>query len=148
MKPLQLVSIAILLASLCGASAAIAKTYYKWVDDSGVTHYSEQKPFDRPSEEVVIKGGRQSSVEQPSQPPAATRPTTQTSPSTSGDTTASDASGSKDSQLCQDARKNMDTLKNYARVRFEDANGQLRYMEEEEKQQKIVEIQKVIDEAC
>lgn len=31
-----------------------AETFYKWVDQDGVTHYSKEKPTDRASEETLV----------------------------------------------------------------------------------------------
>lgn len=36
------------------ASAASAEKYHKWTDDSGVVHYSKEKPTDRDSEETMV----------------------------------------------------------------------------------------------
>lgn len=42
------------LSSLLASAPACAETYYKWVDQDGITHYSKEKPTDRESEETLV----------------------------------------------------------------------------------------------
>ncbi len=43
------IAISILLGSIFAAGSAPAQTVKKWVDEEGVTHYSDQKPVDSES---------------------------------------------------------------------------------------------------
>lgn len=52
MKPIITILAAIVLAS----SPAAANTFYRWVDDNGVTHYAERPPEGRASEAVRTWG--------------------------------------------------------------------------------------------
>ena len=54
----------------------------------------------------------------------------------------------KDPERCALAQKNLATLKSSARVKIPDSDGKLRYLTEEEKQQKFDEMQKIIGESC
>lgn len=57
MKPIITALAAIMLAS----SPAMADTFYRWVDDNGVTHYAERPPQGHASEAVRTWGAPSSS---------------------------------------------------------------------------------------
>lgn len=44
MKDICNVVFALLASAILASSAALAQNYYKWVDEQGVTHYSEMQP--------------------------------------------------------------------------------------------------------
>lgn len=48
----------VLLTGLMASSWAMAQDYYKWVDELGVTHYSEVRPADNVEHETLILPGR------------------------------------------------------------------------------------------
>lgn len=50
-------------AVLVAASSAAAPRTYKWVDEEGTTHYSQNKPPHRHAEELSLKSGWTSGIE-------------------------------------------------------------------------------------
>lgn len=133
-----------LLTGLLAAVPAGAKTFYKWVDENGATHYSERKPHDQQAEAVSIRGGRTTSTETPAdtageeaEEEAAPQAQAQAQPASR-----------KDPDRCQRARQNIQTLNNNARVRVQDDNGEYRYLSEEEKQQQMADSQQIASESC
>lgn len=135
---------AILAAGLISVAAVAAEDYYKWTDDEGVTHYSARKPHNREAEAISIRTGERSTVptgsssgeKQPSQRPAAT------------ENTETDNTKLVDPERCKVARSNLDVLRNNAKVRMKDENGEIHYLNEEEKAEKAREFQQAIDESC
>jgi len=133
-----------LLAAGVFSSAAQAKTFYKWVDETGATHYSERKPNDQEAEAVSIRGGRTTSAEEP----AATPTTSQAEPEAPAQTAAAEPPNLKDPERCAAAQENMKTLTTYARIRVQGDDGEMRYLSDEEKQAKMTESQQAVNEAC
>ncbi|GAB1256319.1 DUF4124 domain-containing protein [Aurantivibrio plasticivorans] len=127
-------------------STHAAQTFYKWIDEEGVTHYSAQKPHGQQADEVTIRGGRQTSQ---SSSQASTPANTNNQKDSSPETTSNEEEFSrKDPERCNWAKDNLATLQSYSRVRVKEDNGELRYLSDKEKQSKIRDIQKIIDEAC
>lgn len=137
----------LLLATIVAASSAFAaKTYYKWVDNDGVTHYSEHKPQGATNaQEVSVFTGR-------------SEPTTNVAgkPQEEGDQPGTEATDEKidpealkDPERCRIARKNLETMQNNNRIRMKDpGTGEYRFLSEEEKQQQMKDAQQAIDESC
>ncbi|GAB1261372.1 DUF4124 domain-containing protein [Aurantivibrio plasticivorans] len=124
-------------------SAQAAQTFYKWVDQDGVTHYSARKPHGQEAEEVTIRGGRQTSSPQ-SQPK---EPTPSSQPS-SADAAATASTANKDQERCSIAKENLTTLQSFSRVREKDSDGEYRVLSEEEKQKRIENLKAIIKESC
>lgn len=124
--------------------------FYKWVDQNGVTQYTQSPP---PS-------GHYREMSSPP-PPASTAEQAPVAPASPQEDSASALAKtpSPDPQLqakhqqelqqsCRIARQNLQLLENRARLRIKAADGSLRVMSEEEKQAKLVETRKMIDENC
>lgn len=140
MRTAMLLSV-ILLAGLTSVPATAAKDYYKWTDDEGVTHYSARRPHDKDAEVIRVSTGERVSVPASSSSAA--------SGANSGSTqTSSTAENMKDPERCEAARENLDVLRNNAKVRMRDENGDIHYLSEDEKAEKSREFQQAIDEAC
>jgi len=140
---------AMLIAITLSAHAA----FYKWVDANGVTQYSQSPP---PS-------GHYQEMRSPSPPPVgdttAEQQKVEASSPTQGSAPARAATPPPDAQqqaklqmereqYCQHAEQSLATLENHARLRYTAEDGSIRVMSEEEKQAKITETRKMIDETC
>ncbi|MEG2392734.1 MAG: DUF4124 domain-containing protein [Pseudomonas sp.] len=120
-----------------------AAQIYKWVDAQGVTHFDAQPPPGQPS----------TTVHMPSSAPA--KPAAMPGSGVLGDQKAIDDKVKKqvdDQQaqlkaFCEQARTNLAQLQNNPRLR-EDVGGELRRLDDAQRQERIVEAQKQIRENC
>jgi hypothetical protein len=127
-----------LLVTLC--QGALAAKVYTWVDENGVTHYGEQPPQGATAKKINARTGH--SEPTPTDTPA----TTDKSAAPASDQAAPQST--KDPERCEIAKKNLETLKSNARIRVPDGNGNTRFLLDEERQSKLDETEKVIDESC
>jgi hypothetical protein len=125
--------------------------FYKWVDEHGVTQYTQSPP---PS-------GHYQEMRSPA-PPSETEPPPQSSqpaPAQQKSTTASAETAASDEKAlakqqaakrhnCQLARGRLSELENHARIRLTAPDGSVRVMGEAEKQAKLTETRKMIAENC
>jgi hypothetical protein len=134
----------LLLTLLIGLSPwCMAAQIYKWVDAQGVTHFDAQPPRGQPS----------TTVQTPSSPPP--KPAAMPGSDTLGDQKAIDDKVKKQvadqqtqlKQFCEQARTNLAQLQNNPRLR-EEVEGQLRRLDDAQRQERIVEAQKQIAQNC
>ncbi|WP_263144623.1 DUF4124 domain-containing protein [Pseudomonas sp. RIT-PI-AD] len=138
-----------LLLALSGT--AMAAQVYKWVDAQGITHFGAQPPEGQETKAI-------STTVAP--PPKGTSPAKPaiTAPTTGQPDAEQEAINEKVKQevavqeakrkkFCEDSRTNVAQLQNNPRVR-EKVDGELRRLTEEERQSRIVELQKSIGENC
>jgi len=134
----------LLLTLLIGLSPwCMAAQIYKWVDAQGVTHFDAQPPPGRPS----------TTLQTPSSPPP--KPAAMPGSGVLGDQKAIDDKVKKQvadqqaqlKQFCEQARTNLAQLHNNPRLR-EEVEGQLRRLDDAQRQERIVEAQKQISENC
>lgn len=126
-----------------GATATQAAQIFKWVDAQGVTHFDAQPPAGQTSQEI--------DVQKPVQPPAP-------APARASDDLEQQAvdakvkkkvaaQEAKRKEYCEQQRTNLAQLQNNPRVR-EEVNGEFRRFTEEERQARIAEVKKSIDDTC
>jgi hypothetical protein len=128
------------------STAGQAAQIYKWVDAQGVTHFDAQPPAGQSAQEI--------DVQKPVPAPAATPPTP-VKPSADQEQQAVDtqvkkkiaAQEAKRKEFCETQRTNLAQLQNNPRVR-EEVNGEFRRFTEEERQARIAEVKKSIDDTC
>ncbi|MFJ5235453.1 DUF4124 domain-containing protein [Pseudomonas neuropathica] len=134
----------LLLTLLIGLSPwCMAAQIYKWVDAQGVTHFDAQPPPGQPS----------TTMQTSSSPPA--KPAAMPGSGVLGDQKAIDDKVKKQvadqqeqlKQFCEQARTNLAQLQNNPRLR-EEVEGQLRRLDDAQRQERIVEAQKQIAENC
>ena len=134
----------LLLTLLIGLSPwCVAAQIYKWVDAQGVTHFDAQPPPGQPS----------TTLQTPSSPPP--KPTVMPGSGVLGDQKAIDDKVKQQvadqqaqlKQFCQQARTNLAQLQNNPRLR-EEVEGQMRRLDDAQRQERIVEAQKQIAENC
>lgn len=153
----KMVSILAALGLVLGTGLGHAQVY-KWVDQEGVTHYSQQPPETGAAKEIPVPG-----------PAAAPAPATGSS--SSGAPAASDEgkrteqltdeirarraeedrkqadSDAQRSEACKQMRANLDTLRSHGRVRIQEQDS-TRVMTPEEQAQQIIDLEKRIQENC
>ena len=134
----------LLLTLLIGLSPwCMAAQIYKWVDAQGVTHFDAQPPAGQPS----------TTLQTPSSP--APKPAPMPGGGVLGDQKAIDDKVKKQvadqqaqlKQFCQQARTNLAQLQNNPRLR-EQVEGQMRRLDDAQRQERIVEAQKQIAQNC
>jgi hypothetical protein len=121
----------------------MAAQIYKWVDAQGVTHFDAQPP----------QGQSSTTMQTPSSPP----PKSAAMPGSGvlGDQKTINDKVKKQvadqqaqlKQFCEQARTNLAQLQNNPRLR-EEVEGQLRRLDDAQRQERIVEAQKQIAENC
>lgn len=125
---------------------------YKWVDDKGQVHYSQQAPESAPAE--LIKTPPPPSID-PSQAQRevdaliaqqeAIEQEKQQAKELAEQKAAQKAALEKQ---CQEAREARTTYQNHPGGRFYDENGNLEHIKEEDRQQKIQELSNNIKQHC
>jgi len=127
-----------------GTATGQAAQIYKWVDAQGVTHFDAQPPAGQSVQEIDI----QKPVAPPTAAPA-------TRPDANQEQQAIDtkvkkqvaADSAKRKAYCDRQRTNLAQLQNNPRVR-EEVNGEYRRFTEEERQARIAEVKRSIDDTC
>jgi molecular chaperone DnaK (HSP70) len=127
-----------------GSATGQAAQIYKWVDAQGITHFDAQPPAGQSAQEI--------DVQKPVTPPPAA-PATRAGPDQ--EQQAADAKvkrqvaaqEAKRKEYCETQRTNLAQLQNNPRVR-EEVNGEFRRFTEEERQARIAEVRKSIDDTC
>ncbi|HEF4762733.1 TPA: DUF4124 domain-containing protein [Pseudomonas putida] len=131
-------------ALLIGLSPlSMATPIYKWVDAQGVTHFDAKPPSDQQASVVVTPS------------PATTKPATPKNSSAIGDQQAIDKNvkrqvAEQQAELkvfCEQARTNLAQLRNNPRLR-EEVEGELRRLDDTQRQERIDETQKQIADNC
>ncbi len=132
-------SLLLALSPLC-----LAASIYKWVDAQGVTHFDAQPP---PGQKATVISPAIATPPPPRPEVPASTPV--------GDQRAADAKVKKRlaernamlKVFCDKARTNLAQLQNDPRVR-EEVNGEPRRLTEEERQTRLIETRKAIEENC
>lgn len=137
--------VAALVTSLCllaSNSTYAAKSYYKWVDENGVTHYSAHPPGERKSTKV-----RTTNLKPNSNSTAAS----QTTPNSSSneDTAASpeEEEPKKDPALCKQARENLKIMEENSRIKVKDGDD-YRFLADDEIKKRKQEANKIVKDHC
>ncbi|TBU90956.1 DUF4124 domain-containing protein [Phytopseudomonas dryadis] len=131
------------------STTAMASQVYKWVDAQGVTHFSAQPP----------QGQQATTINTATPPPAPSPAEPQAAPTFDSiadpEQAAIDARVKKEvaakeaerKQYCEAQRTNLAQLENNPRLRLEEG-GQVRRLGEDERQQRIADTRKAIEENC
>jgi len=142
-------------AGLLLTSSGLAQgAAYKWVDDHGTTHYSQHRPTGEDSVKVIVSSPP-SSVTAPgetqkrleSQLKALTEQR-EARDKAAEEKAKSVAETKQRRDTCAKARSNLTGLTTGGRKRIIGADGEARYLSEEEQHRLLIETQKQIDEYC
>ncbi|MGF1546830.1 MAG: DUF4124 domain-containing protein [Thiotrichales bacterium] len=139
-RPLLACLVAILLIGPLSAAP------YKWVDEHGVTHYSQIPPAGKPSSEVRIREAQVDPAAAPSaaRPPGAGLSATE---SLGGAEVETDESARVRQENCKRARENLGVLESNRRIRIKQ-DDDYRVLSDAERLEKIEGIKAQIREYC
>lgn len=125
---------------------------YKWIDENGVTHYTQYPPPDRkvdvvapPPPPAEDPQGAQKKLESLLQKQDEQRKAAATA--TEEQTKTSTEAKQREAR-CQTARKNLAALTTGGRKRVVGPDGVATFLAEEDRQAKIAEAKKTIEESC
>jgi hypothetical protein len=132
------------MITLALSATSQAAQIYKWVDDQGVTHFDAQPPAGRQTLQIDIQ-----------KPPAPSAPPSKPVIDGQAEQRAVDTEvkkkiaqeQNKRTEDCKILRTNLAQLQNNPRVR-EQVEGGLKRLTEEERQGRITETQKAIEDYC
>jgi len=124
---------------------------YKWTDESNVTHYSQQPPKGKKSQEIRIDNHHTPTIpqkhapgkEKPAQPQTSQKQTANAK--TKGKTIHTHSTDQN--KNCANAKQNLQILSNNKRIRIKD-NGVYRTLSEEDRQQQINGLKEQISAIC
>ncbi len=118
--------------------AAVEKITYKWTDDSGEVHYTERAPKDREYTKIRTFVSKKNA-------------STNKVPVLDNNDKAvkkKDSYGTWRDENCTIANQNLDILVNAGRISTADGEGGKRLMTDEEKKEKITQMEKQRDKYC
>ena len=141
----RIILISSLLLGFC--DTLVAAKIYKWVDEQGITHFTERPPQDRESTTITTTSA-------PANSATVKAPITSTK-ITDPEQAAIDAKVKRQvaaeeaerQRVCNIYRNNLAQMEQNPRVRVEE-NGQMRRIGEEERQQRMADTRKAISENC
>ncbi len=127
-------------------TTAMAGQVYTWVDKQGVTHFSEQPPKDQPSTPLSTanRAPRPAAQERTPAPQTDDPKQEAINRKVKRDVAAQQA---KLKEFCETVRTNLAQLENNPRLRVE-TDGQMRRLNEEERQARITEAKQAIEHSC
>ena len=133
----NLITLSCLVLSLTLCTGAHAAKVYTWTDSKGVTHYGERPPKDVKATLIHARTGHSEPTPETEQP----KPSTNNTPSGTQMLT-------QDPERCAQATRNLEALKSYNRIKVKDDKGELRVLSEDEKAERIADMQRIVDESC
>src|SRR5690606_1529234 len=124
---------------------ATAAKVFKWVDENGVTHFSEHPPKNTASSQIKPKIVHSEPVNYEST--AETEAVSENATARKAEEEL--AQSLKEPTRCAAARKNQETLENCGRVRVKNENDDgFHYLTPDEQQEKLRATNKAIEESC
>lgn len=128
---LAVCTLALLFNIALSLNALAATELYRWTDENGVQHFSQQPPTHLPTlESVDINGQPLVSGDTPEVATTTTEP--ETEPAEKQIERVENPE--KDAQHCEIARRNIAQIEQYRRVRAKDPEtGELKYLNDDEK---------------
>ncbi|WP_020410248.1 DUF4124 domain-containing protein [Hahella ganghwensis] len=138
---------ALVLLGMC--LPAYSAGVYKWTDENGVIHYSDQKPGDKSTTQLNVQTGKSSgtrqSVEQQAQQLNEQQELDRIKQQQAEEQAAADKI---QEERCHAAKTNMETLTKRARIRIKEEGGEERYLTPEEILERRKKNQSILDEEC
>jgi hypothetical protein len=129
-----------------------ADEIYKWVDEEGVTHYSQQPPLSGDAARVGVDSPPDEELERERQEMEATgerlkaRREERREAERQAQTNASEREQRE--QRCADLRSSLSKLTENRRLLVPDGEGNVRRLPEEERQERVAERRRQIEEEC
>ena len=147
---------ALLLSLSCLITTMAHAGIYKWVDEQGNVHYSQTKPTDQKSKKMKVntrKPDSSSSYKRPSlkkdkEGEAGKAAEQQQGQAADKQQTSDDVSPQQFKEMCETARKSLAAINATGRVRQRDKDGNVSYLSEEQKQERIKREQERVRRYC
>ncbi len=147
------------MPALCGLAVGLALAaplqadeIYKWVDEEGVTHYSQQPPPSGDAARVGVDKPPDEEIERERQEMQETgeRLEAQREERREAEQQARKAAGEREEreQRCADLRSSLKKLTENRRLLVTDGDGDVRRLPEEERQERVAERRRQIEEEC
>ena len=145
--------------ALCGLALGLALAtplqaaeIYKWVDDEGVTHYSQQPPPSGDADRVGVDTPPDEEIAREREEMEATgeRLEAQREQRREAEQQANENAAERErrQQRCADLRASLQKLTENRRLLVPDEEGNVRRLPEEERQQRVAERRRQIEEEC
>ncbi len=120
---------------LMGPAANAANGYYTWIDERGNPHHSDRPPPSGVEYEFVsTETGMRRSMGTSSNTSGSSAPSMPTAAPETTTVAEQQTQIKKIPAYCDQAKANLDTLNSTARVRIRGADGEIKYLTEEEKE--------------
>lgn len=152
-KTVTRLALMFLLTTTTALALAAKDGYYRWKDDQGEIHFTQQPPLGRNYEFVESRSG--ASFNSPGSPAQPAEENTSADGASSVDQEATarpekmEILPAKNPAVCAQARSNLQSLQNNAaRIRMTDADGNTRFLTAEEKEQQRARAQEAIRIHC
>lgn len=139
------------------SSAASAAQFYKWTDEQGVTHYSEEAPPSSASKASEVKvrtklpSGSSAAAAGTAKAAADVNKAAPKKDEKAGAKKTPDSEKKSPEQYaekCKTLKENLEAMQSHGRVRETTADGTVHALSEEEKQQRMDETQRQIKAFC
>ena len=125
---------------------------YKWTDKDGNTHYSQKKPTDAQVERMKIAPPPRKDASTYKKPSLGKKDGSDKQSSEQADNESSPTEkkklAEKQDSDCKAAKSTLKTLLSRGRVRLQDKEGNISYMSDEQKQQRIKREQDFVNKSC
>ena len=145
----KILMLTLLMAAVPGISHG--GSVYKWTDENGVTHFGDQQPNGRKSEQVNVRVGTGSAkpADQatPQEKMKDLEDKQKTRTLTQKEKAQEEARRKQREANCATARSNLDIIDSKARIRVEE-NGESRYLSPEEIAQQRQKYEEITAENC
>jgi len=151
-KVLSLLALFLMVAS----KSVSAAEYYTWVDDDGVTNYSQRDPEGYKAE-YITESQRRFGREQfdPPPPSEASTPAATSTGNVNADAAVADEKAAIAQELakvkqdnCRIGTQNLARLESYSRIKVRDDDGEERFLNDDEKAQRTDEARALIRDNC
>lgn len=138
----------LMLSTGLTAQPAEANNVYKWEDENGTIHYTAYPPKNRDSEKVKTYKGKPESDKDQANGNIAGKDGSDSEQSPEAANNQPPVEYEKDPERCSIAKQNLNTLKQHARVRIKEENGDFRYLTRDEHEKRMKKAQQAIKESC
>ncbi len=152
-KHLKLAQLIIFLTTFVFTATISVAGIYKWVDEQGNVHYSQQPPTNTASEKMQVqqRAPRDNSTysrpgEQSKNKDAATDKSAETAKTEKKPETK--AEKQRRLAACEQARKSLQTMESVGRIRAQDSNGELSYLSQDQKEERMRQSREMLSKHC
>lgn len=143
--------------------ALAEEDYYTWIDENGVVNYSERNPqgyearyISREARFGYEERGRSTFPPEPEPEPGAQNeesdPDLESDDEFQQEMAQIEADKARNEEIrksnCRVAQVNLEKLANYSRIRVEDENGEMRFLSDAEKQQRLDDARQSVQDNC